>query len=100
MCACVYCSYRSGDSASDVTVQSHDTWGGLAPQPHPQVSPSDDVCYNRRPTQDYLEIKMFHSCSQESEVQLPPPPALEGRPWVQDPSPQHDPHGWGQEGQS
>ena len=46
-----------------------------------------------------LEMKMFHSlCFQESEVQLPPPPPLEGRPWVQDPLPQHDPHGWGQEG--
>ena len=38
-------------------------------------------------------------CWQESEVQLPPPPPMEGKPWVQEPHPQHDPHGWDREGE-
>ena len=36
-------SSRSHDSGSDVTLQSHDTWGGLAPQPRPRVIASDVV---------------------------------------------------------
>ena len=51
----------------------------------------DQTAYAIRYEYDFL-------CSQESEVQLPPPPPLEGRPWTQDPPPERDPHGWGQEG--
>ena len=35
-------------------------------------------------------------CRQESEIQLPPPPPLEGQPWVveEQEAVERDPHGW------
>ena len=47
-------SEMSHETSSDVTLQSHDTWGGLAPPPQPQPLISDevsgsclDVCYDK-----------------------------------------------------
>ena len=86
-------SGRSHDQSSDVTLQSCDTWGGLAPPIHVPDIPSETVS-----TRLILYIGSgwnFFCILQDSEVQLPPPPPLEGKSWLPDPPTQHDPHGWG-----
>jgi hypothetical protein len=39
-------SERDPETCSDVTLQSHDTWGGLAPPAPLEAQISDEVCHN------------------------------------------------------